>query len=450
MDHEQGVDHEELGRLVREGDAAAAEEFLKSLPSADAAHSIARLAAEDQAVLMDRLDPDEAANLVEQIPESQATVLLERLQPDAAAAIIEELPSDERADLLGDMDEEGAGAILAHMSPETARDARIMREYPNDVAGGLMVTEFLSFVADKTVDDVRDDLASNAQRYRDYSVQYIYVVDARGRLTGVLRLRDLLFAGRTRKIGDLMIRRPQRVRDTTTLDELHDFFASEHYYGVPVVDRRGVLLGLVQRADVEQAKAARAETDFLKTQGIVGGEELRSMPILLRTRRRLAWLSINVGLNILAASIIAFYQDTLAAVIALAVFLPIISDMSGCSGNQAVAVSMRELSLGLVQPREAMRVWLKEISVGVLNGVALGILVAAAAVLWKGNALLGVVVGAAMALNTMVAVSMGGLLPLVLRRMRMDPALASGPILTTVTDMCGFFLLLSLAAAFLV
>jgi magnesium transporter len=131
------------------------------------------------------------------------------------------------------------------------------------------------------------------------------------------------------------------------------------------------------------------------------------------------------------------------------VFLPIISDMSGCSGNQAVAVSMRELTLGLIRPMDMARVWLKEASVGLLNGVALGSLIAAAAWAWKGDPFLGAVVGGAMAINTLVAVSLGGVVPLLLERIRADPALASGPILTTVTDMCGFTLVLGIATAFL-
>jgi magnesium transporter len=147
----------------------------------------------------------------------------------------------------------------------------------------------------------------------------------------------------------------------------------------------------------------------------------------------------------IAASVIAMYQDTLAAVIALAVFLPIISDMSGCSGNQAVAVSLRELTLGLVKPFEVLRVVAKEASVGVINGLALGSLLSVGAFVWKGNPYLGLVVGGALAINTVVAVSLGGALPLVLKRLRVDPALASGPILTTVTDMFGFFIVLSLA-----
>jgi magnesium transporter len=136
-------------------------------------------------------------------------------------------------------------------------------------------------------------------------------------------------------------------------------------------------------------------------------------------------------------------------VIALAVFLPIISDMSGCSGNQAVAVSMRELSLGLVRPLDAFRVWLKEIGVGLINGLVLGLLLGTAAWIWKGNTALGLVVATAMALNTVVAVSIGGTVPLLLKRLKFDPALASGPILTTITDMCGFFFVLSFATLML-
>jgi magnesium transporter len=154
-------------------------------------------------------------------------------------------------------------------------------------------------------------------------------------------------------------------------------------------------------------------------------------------------------LNVLAASVIAMYQDTLSAVIALAVFLPIISDMSGCSGNQAVAVSIRELTLGLIRPYEFMRVVVKEGAVGMLNGLILGILLGLLAFIWKENVYLALVVGSALALNTVVAVLLGGLIPLALRALRLDPALASGPILTTVTDMCGFFLVLSFASALL-
>ena len=274
------------------------------------------------------------------------------------------------------------------------------------------------------------------------------MINPEHQLQGVLQLRDLLLALPQQPIHELMIRRPMNVKDTVELEQLRDFFDSHPYFAVPVTDAENKLLGVVRRSDVEEALAEQSESDFRRSQGILR-EELRTMPLLTRSRRRLAWLSVNIVLNIVAASVIAFYQETLAQVIALAVFLPIISDMSGCSGNQAVAVSMRELSLGVVEPREVLRVWLKELAVGLINGLVLGLLIAAVAMLWKGNAYLGLVVGSAMMLNTLVAVTLGGCLPLIMKRLKVDPALASGPILTTVTDMCGFFLILSFASALL-
>jgi magnesium transporter len=206
------------------------------------------------------------------------------------------------------------------------------------------------------------------------------------------------------------------------------------------------MLGVVRRRAVYDAVAERAEVDHLKSQGIVGGEELRSMPTNVRSRRRLSWLSVNILLNIIAASVIAQYQDVLGAVIVLAVFLPIISDMSGCSGNQAVAVSMRELSLGIIKPADFFYVWRKEAIVGLINGITLGILIAGVAWVWQGNGWIGLVVGFALAVNTVIAVSIGGTVPVVLKSLKVDPAVASGPILTTITDMCGFFLLLATAS----
>jgi magnesium transporter len=437
-----------LEQLVEAADAHEVESYLDSLPAGETARVLSRLSPEDQSQLLQTLPPDEAAEVIEQLSEVQAADLLEDLPAETAAQILEELPSDQQADIVGDLDKHQAEQILTEMEPEAATELRSLVQYPDDVAGGLMITEFLAYPRDFTVAQVIDDLRANAEEYRDYQVQYAYVTGAAEELVGVLRLRDLLLAKATQPIERLMIEKPVTVSDTTSLDDLRDFFDRHHYLGVPVVDAGSKFLGVLRRTAVEEALADRNADDYRKTQGIIR-EEFRTMPLFVRSRRRLAWLSVNIGLNVIAASVIAFYQDTLAKVIALAVFLPIISDMSGCSGNQAVAVSMRELALGLIRPNEVWRVWLKEVSVGLINGLALGLLIATVASLWQGNPWLGLVVGTALAMNTMIAVSIGGTLPLVMRRLKMDPALASGPVLTTVTDMCGFFLVLSLAAALL-
>jgi magnesium transporter len=359
------------------------------------------------------------------------------------------LPRDEQADVIARLTDGGGAAILVAWPAAEAEDARRLLAYPSDSAGGLMITEFLSYRENLTVGDVLDDLRANSEKYRSFDVQYAYVVAAGGRLVGVLQLRDLLLSSPDERLSIVMIHDPLNVLDTAPLEELERFFDRYTLLGVPAVDSSGRLVGVVRSVDVEQAADERTNRSFLQFMGIVGGEELRSMPLRFRSVRRLSWLTVNILLNIIAASVIALHQDTLTAVIALAVFLPIISDMSGCSGNQAVAVSMRELTLGVVRPRELWRVLRKEAAVGVINGIVLGMLLGFVGWLWQGNFALGAVVAVALALNTLIAVCFGGLIPLVLRGCGQDPALASGPILTTITDMTGFFLVLSIAAAVL-
>jgi magnesium transporter len=324
-----------------------------------------------------------------------------------------------------------------------------MLEYEPDCAGGIMISEFLVYEIDNTIQDVLNDLQTNRGKYADYQVQYFYVVDKEEKLSGVLRMHDLLFPARETRLTDIMIKPPLSISDKASLKELQEFFEDHHLFGVPVVNDSNRMVGLVLPDAVKEAVSKQKTKNFLRLSGIVGGEEFRTMPLHSRAGRRLSWLSLNIVLNIIAASVIALYTDTLAAVITLAVFLPMVSDMSGCSGNQAVAVSMRELALGLVRPGELLWVLAKEAKVGIINGLVLGLLLGGVAFFWKGNPWLGAVVGGALAANTLVSVTLGGMLPLILKRLKLDPALVSSPLLTTVTDMCGFFFVLSFAAAVL-
>ncbi len=423
--------------------------FLESLSSSETARAVSRLTENEQLRLFGLLSPEDAADVIEDITESQAIDLVEDLPSDQAAAIMEELSSDHLVDVLGEMDKITSQAILAEMDKEEAEEARKLLEYPPDCAGGLMISEFLVYRTDQKISDVIDDLQLNRSKYLDYHVLYFYVVDSNDKLVGVLRMNDLLFPPRDTRLTKVMITSPLSVSDKATVKELHDFFEDHNLFGVPVVDDEKRLVGVVLPSAIEEELSKQETKTFLRLSGIIGGEEFRTMPLLSRSGRRLSWLSMNIVLNIIAASVIALYQDTLAAAITLAVFLPMVSDMSGCSGNQAVAVSMRELSLGLVRPGELLWVLAKEARVGIINGLVLGLLLGSIAYLWKGNPWLGAVVGGALAANTLVSVTLGGMLPLVLKRLKLDPALVSSPLLTTVTDMCGFFFVLSFAAAVL-
>ena len=435
---------EDLKRGIREHDGEELERLIEGSSAGERTHALARLSEDDLGELLVLVEPDVAADVLEALPESQAADALEELEPGAAAEIVHELPSDEQADLLAKVDD--PEAILTRLDSVEAAGLRGLKDYASESAGGLMATEFLAFTRDDSVEAVVAEMQARADELADYDVQYVYVLEDSGQLSGVLRLRDLLLSPRSLKIHRIMIADPLRVQVDAELEELDRFFRDHAFLAVPAVDEEGRLVGVVREASVDNALALRQGSDLAKSGGIVGGEELRSMPLRVRSGRRLSWLSINVVLNLGGAAVIALHQETLREAIALAVFLPIISDMSGCSGNQAVAVSMRELSLGVTQPRDAMQVLWKEVMVGLINGAVLGLLVAGIATLWEGDPMLGAVVGLALAVNTVLAVGIGGTVPLMLKRLGQDPALASGPILTTVTDMCGFLLALTLAA----
>jgi magnesium transporter len=436
----------ELAQLIDDGGGDPLVQFLDETDSSDIARAVDRLGREHREELLAVLEPHEGADLLEQLSETQGGDLLEAADPEVAAAVLQELTPADQVDLIEQLEPDDAADIIAELPHHVAREAEELGRYAPDSAGRLMDDDYLAFRQDSDAGRVIADLRRRADKVEDDSIQYIYVVDGDGRLTGVLRLRDLLLSPSWRTLEAFMIKGPVAMRIDAPLDELLDLFDGYAFLAVPIVDERGVLRGVVHRSEVQEALSERSARDHRRSQGLID-EELRSMPIVERSKGRLVWLSLNVVLNLAGASVIASHQDTLSAVIALAVFLPIISDMSGCSGHQAVAVSMREISLGITKPSDMLYVLRKEMAVGVINGLVLGLVVAGLAWVWKGNPWLGVVVGSALSINILFAVSIGGTIPLLVKRLGKDPAIASGPILTTLTDMCGFFLVLTLAGA---
>ncbi|MGB5276908.1 MAG: magnesium transporter [Gammaproteobacteria bacterium] len=436
----------ELQEALVTDDEQRATEIVESISSQEALRQVSLMGADKRDQLITILAPEAAAELIEEAPAEMAAAMMKNLDHSVAAKIMEELHTDTQADLVQEMKAEKAEAILSAMDVESAEDVRKLTEYDPETAGGLMEVEVFSFFSDQTAGTVLQRLIEGDEEFERYRGQHPYIIDQSGKLIGVVSLRDLLRSRRSVTLSEIM-KTPVSVLPETSQDELVTLFADHPFLGVPVVDDQGMLLGVVSREGVSEAELERAEHESLSRQRV--SDELRSMPTVLRSRRRLAWLSSNIVLNIIAASVISAYEETLAAVIAIAVFLPMVSDMSGCSGNQAVGVSMRELALGLTRPIDLFHVLRKELSVGIINGIVLGILIGIVAWVWKDNAFLGIVIGLALAINTLIAVSIGGTVPLILKHFGIDPAVASGPLLTTVTDMAGFFLVLSLASLFM-
>lgn len=408
---------------------------------------IDQLSHDEHAKLLLLLPPEETTKLIEHLAEVQSVEILEEIPPTLAAEVVNDLPVDLSSNLLRELDKESKEEILTELEKTTdCTELRQRVSYEKDTAGDLMTEHVASFNENMTIREVLVSIGKSRDEYTDTEVQYFFITNDRGVLTGVLSLRNLVLGERTASIKSIMIPEPLAASLKASLEDLEDLFESKNYLGLPVIDDSGKLMGLVARTDFEEAISQRQTDDYLKASGIIGGEELRSMSLMTRSKNRLLWLIPNIFLNLVAAIVIAGFEETLQAVIILAVFLPMVSDMSACSGNQAVAVSIRELTLGIIRPLDYMRVLWKEFLVGLPNGIVLGVLLGVIAAVWKSNVYLGVVIGSALMINIVLSVLIGGLVPLLLKKVNADPALASGPVLTFFTDLLGFILVLSFAS----
>lgn len=440
----------DLLAILESRDESAIRAFMESVPQGEVGRLLTRLDDESRATMLAALEPDRAAELLQNLADIHAADVLTDLEPRDAARIVDEMESHHRADVLAELPDDYVEQVLQAMDAEEAEDARQLMEYDEDTAGGLMATEFLQYPQTMRVAEVVEDLRRHAETFYETSLHYGYVHSHQGRLVGVVRMRDLILAQPDTPLERVMIANPITVFATATLEDLDDSFERYPFWSLPVVDDDGKLLGVVRRADIEEALSEQHERNLLSFGGIIGGEEIRSLPLASRVSRRMAWLSLNAILSIVAASVILLFEGTIGKLFAVVFFMPVICNMSGCTGNQAVAVSIRELALGLIQPADFMTVWRQELAVGAINGLAIGTLIGVTATglsffVWHTPALLGLVVGTAFFVNSLVSVSLGGLIPLALKRMQLDAALGAPPILTTLSDMCGLLIVLSLA-----
>ncbi|XAL99851.1 magnesium transporter [Phycisphaeraceae bacterium D3-23] len=441
----------ELEALVAEGGGDAVASFLHLLPPEDTAYTVSHLTEDTRTQMLSLLsehDAPLAADLLEHFVDEHAAEMIEQLEPDTAALIVDEMDSDEQVDVLAEMDDADAEAILAEMTPEEAHDTRKRLEYDEDTAGGLMITEYLAYHEDQPVREVTVDLQENAEQYGEYEVRYVYAIDTAGRLTGVVPLRSILLVPPTRPIVSIKVDEAMTVNVDTHLDDLHDLFDRVDLFAIPVLDQ-GKLVGVVQRASVQEAVGDREAEQFLRFGGIIGGEELRSMSIGSRAARRLTFLLPIMLLLLASASIIALFEGTVKELPILAAFLPVVAGICGSGGNQAVAVSIRELSLGLIGPGDFRRVLFKELVVAGLIGLGLGAVLFVIVLVWMQSLYLALLLGVSIPFVVTVSKCIGGTVPVLLKKIGVDPAMAAGPIVTTVVDLVGFFTVLMLASLML-
>ncbi len=430
--------------LLEKNDVAAAAAYLRSLHPGEAAEVLARLDDEAQQILIRHLDDAWLADLLEHMDEDEQSDVIEHIRAERLAHVLDDVEPDVAADVLGGLAPGEAGVVLTHM--ESAEEVAPLLKFPPDTAGGLMNRPGPMLRRHMTVAEAFDFLRTHYRDERELS--YLYVLDRHGKLVGVVSLRALILADPNQTIGDIMNPNVITVRVEADQEEVADLFSRYGFLALPVVDEEDHLLGVITVEDILDVVQDEATEDIYRLAGMDEDAELFS-PIREAVRTRLFWLMVNLLTAFLASGVVSLFESTIARVAALATFMPIIAGQGGNAGIQTSTIVIRSLALGRLEVDEIWKALRYEVMLGVINGVAIGLVVALVAVVWKGNPMLGVVIGIAMVGNMLVAALAGVLIPFALHRMGRDPALASGIFLTTATDVCGFFFFLGLGTLLL-
>ncbi len=427
-------------------DAARVRELTLPLHEADLADLIQLLRPEPRGVLIAMLGDDFKASALPELDEAVRDQVLEEMRAEQVAEALQQLDSDDAVYLLEDLDKEEQTDILAKLPYFERIALQRSLEYPEDSAGRIMQTDLIAvppfWSVGQTIDHMRDadDLPD-----RFYEV---FVVDPAYHLIGSVALNRLLRSKRPTTIQSITESdiRPIPVEDDQ--EEVARQFERYNLTSAPVVDKDNRLVGVITADDVVEVVQEEASEDILRMGGVAG--ELVSDSVWQTTRLRFTWLLANLVTAILASLVISLFEATIEQMVALAVLMPIVASMGGNAGTQTMTVAVRALAMQDLGPVNALRVILRESAVGLLNGLLFAVIMAAIAYFWFGSGQLGLVIGLAMVVNLVAAALAGILIPLGLDQLDLDPAIASGVFVTTVTDVVGFFSFLGLAALWLV
>ena len=435
-------------RLLRMGATANLLNLLQKQHPADLAQVFAELPERDRqaafSVLAERHSKLAMEALSEMGPEAGAPLLASRAAEEIAR-LLQEIPSDDAAALLDFLPEELSRAVLDVMRPKESDALENLLEYPEQTAGRIMNPNVFALAEDLT----GGEAIAALQRSRDVEmVFYLYVVDARRHLVGVISLRRLLLVGPDTPLKRIMTSDLVSVRVDTDQEEVARLVASYNLLAIPVVDEENKLAGIITVDDVIDVIKDEATEDLYRLAGVSSDEHVFT-PASESLRKRLPWLVMNLATAFLAALVIGQFQGAISQWVALAVFMPVVAGMGGNAATQTLAVIIRGIALGELTWSNSRKTLTKEVLVGIGNGIATGIVAAVVAWFMMGDATLGLILALAMVINLFVAATAGTLVPLGLRALKVDPALASTVFITTFTDVFGFLSFLGLGALFL-
>ncbi len=441
------TEHQAFSEALHSHAFGKALQMLNEMNSAEVAHLLESLPADDRDLAWDLVRTKLEGDVLVHVNDNLRAQLIRKMEPHELVAATSGLETDDLADLLPDMPDEVFNQVLRSMDEQNRQRLESALSYPEDSAGGLMNMDTITVRADITV----DVLLRYLRRHKELPehTDTLMVVDREGRFKGVVPLTTLLTSVPDATVDEIMQRDVEAIpadlptHEVAKLFELHDLVSS------PVVDDDGLLLGRITIDDVVDIIRDEGDHSLMSMAGLHEEEDLFA-PVVPSARRRALWLGINLLTAFLASWVIGQFDATIEKLVALAILMPIVASMGGIAGSQTMTLVIRGLALDQISHHNARKLLLKEAAVGLLNSMVWALVIATVAWLWFGNPALGAIIAAAMTINLLVAALTGVTIPLLLRKLGADPALAGGVVLTTITDVIGFLSFLGLATIFLI
>jgi magnesium transporter len=435
-------------KLLHRGARARLARLLTKAYPVEAARLLSMLTGSERwqafSIMLDENNASHLSSVLSEMSPDDSVPLLERLEPRAIAKHLSELPPDDATSLASRLSEPLAAEVITLMEAEPAADVRELLEHEAQTAGRIMTTDYFALEEDVTISEAVTALQKKSEEYE--MVFYVYVVDKRDHLVGVVSLRKLLTTHPSTQLRRVMVQPVISARTSADQEEVARLVAEYNLLAIPIVDDEDKLVGIVTVDDVIDVLREEAAEDLLALAGVTA-EERVTTGARRSLRLRAPWLLVNLATAFLASWVVSLFEGTISQVTALAAFMPIVAGMGGNGATQTLTVITRGLALNEVT--SVGRVTLKEFLVGAGNGLLNGLVCASVVALWEKNVYFGVVIALAMIANMIVAGVAGTLIPIILRRMRVDPAVASTVFVTTCTDVAGFFSFLGLAKLFL-
>ncbi len=436
-----------LQEALASGELAWVRQELKELHPAEIAELLEALPPKERDILWDLVAPELEGDVLADINDQVRVGLLEDMQPHQVAEVTKDLDVDDVADILQDLPEPVVDEVLRSMDEQDRIRLSTILLYPEDTAGGLMNLDVVTVRSDVSIDVVmrflrlREELPENTNS--------LMVVDRDNHYLGELPLSVLLTNDPDKLVDDVMVTSIEGIPATMNETDVANLFDKMDLISAAVVDEYSRLLGIIMIDDVVDVIREHGDSNFMSQAGLDEEDDMFA-PVMLSARRRAIWLAVNLATAFMAAGVIGLFEATLQQMVALAVLMPVVASMGGIAGSQTLTLVIRGIALGQIGSANARALLSRELLVGAINSVLWAIVVGFVSAWWFNDTRLGIIIGSAMIINLITAAAFGVIIPLVLKRFHVDPALAGGVVLTTFTDVVGFMAFLGLATLFLI